>query len=464
MHTSLHYLSLCDAARLVRLRLVSPVELTRALLERVELHDGQLHAFITVTADQAMADARKAETEIMNGRYRGTLHGIPVAYKDNIETKGVLTTAHSRSHATHVPDADAQVVSRLAQAGAISLGKLSLQELAYGSPAVDDAWPAPVNPWNLACSPGGSSSGSGVAVAAGLVYGAVGTDTGGSIRHPAAVCGVVGMKPTFDLVSTDGTIPLSPTQDHVGPLTRSVGDNAIMLQAMSGFVRKAPGGVRGIRVGVPFDLVEHVGLDPAVGMAFETSLELLRTLGATIFAIETPLLDKFNAIGTGIIQVEAWARHGHALRTTPERFGDAFLARVSKGATFSDSDYEAALVAQAQLQQQYEAFFANDIDFIVSPGREEPAISMQRLFGDPLGVRGQLTRMYNLARIPALVMPMGFSASGLPLSLQIAGASWNESGIYDLAEEIERHAGWAAFHPELTGQSLSGKAEAAHHA
>jgi len=456
MHTSLHYLSLSDAARLVERRLVSPVELTRAMLDRIQAHDGRLHAFITVTPEQAFAAARSAEAEIMAGRYRGPLHGIPIAYKDNVETKGIRTTAHSLSMAGHVPDADAEVVARLSNAGAVGLGKLSLQELAYGSPSANDAFPSPVNPWSLVHSPGGSSSGSGVAVAAGFVYGAVGTDTGGSIRHPAAVCGVVGMKPSFGLVSTRGTIALSPTQDHVGPLTRHVRDNAVMLEAMCGAGFRRTGKLAaGTRVGVPSDVIRHVGIDPDVHTAFKASIDLLGALGAVIVEVRTPMFEVVNAIGTRIILVEAWRRYGAALQETPELFGDAFRHRVLQGALVAKSDYEQALAAQAEIQRHYETVFARQADVIVSPGREEPAMPMQALRDNPLGVRGQLTRMYNLARVPALAMPMGFSADGLPLSLQIAAARGQEARLYDIAEELERVSGWTDYHPDLEGQSRS---------
>lgn len=449
MHAELHYLPLRDAARLVKRRLVSPVELTRALLKRIVAHDDRIHAFITLTAEQALLEAKEAEKEILAGRYRGPLHGIPVAYKDNVETQGVRTTAHSRSLASHIPATDAAVVRHLKDAGAISLGKLSLQELAYGSPGANDAFPSPLNPWSLAHSPGGSSSGSGAAVAAGFVYGAVGTDTGGSIRHPSAVCGVVGMKPTFDLVSTRGVIPLSPTQDHVGPITRTVGDNAAMLQAMCGFRRGQRTQVRTVRIGVPFDLIDHVGLDTDVQTAFQESLDLLKSLGASIVPIQTPRLADVNAIGTRIILAEAWDAHGAALEEAPQLFGDAFRTRVMKGKGITPADRDAALAAREEIQQHYARLFAGSVDIVASPGREEPAMTMQKLLDDPLGVRGQFTRLYNLARIPALVMPMGFSAGGLPLSLQLAAGMGNESRIYDVAEEVEAQAGWTRFHPDI---------------
>ena len=457
MHASLTALSLLDVARLVKARLVSPVELTRAALDRISTYNSKVHAFITVTAEEALSEASRAEDAIGRDEWLGPLHGIPIAYKDNIEIAGHRTTAHSRSMAGHVSRVDAEVVRRLRAAGAVSLGKLSLQELAYGSPGADDAFPSARNPWSLAHSPGGSSSGSGAAVAAGFAWGAIGTDTGGSIRHPAAVCGVVGIKPTFGRVSVEGTIALSHTQDHVGPLTRSVRDNAVMLEAMSGARLPAPRAtIASLRIGVPRDLIERVNPDPCVQAAFERTLALLRELGAELVDISTPHLADFNALGTRIILAEAWAQHGKALYATPELFGDAFRTRVLRGEQVSAADYEAALVAQVQIQDHYARLFSQQVEAIVSPSREEPAMTMEKLLADPLGVRGQFTRIYNLARIPALAMPMGFSPEGLPLSVQIAAAANDEATVYDIASALEREAGWTRFQPDLASQQTRG--------
>src|SRR5688500_15907112 len=232
MATDLHYLTITQAGALMRDRKLSPLELTQAHLARIAALQPRLHAYITVTADQALAQARAAESQIMAGDDRGPLHGIPLAHKDIVWTKGVRTTAHSRLLAEWVPPEDAFVYANLVSAGAVSLGKTALHEFAYGVPGSDEAFPAARNPWNIDRAPGSSSSGSGAAVAAGLAMGAIGTDTGGSVRHPAAVCGIVGMKATYGRVSIHGILPLAASMDHAGPMTRTVRDNALMLQAM----------------------------------------------------------------------------------------------------------------------------------------------------------------------------------------------------------------------------------------
>lgn len=448
MHTELHYLSLTDAARLVKARLVSPVELTRAMLDRIAVHDPALHSFITVTAEEALAQARQAEQDISRGHYRGPLHGIPIAYKDNIETKGVRTTANSRALADHVPLADAEVVVNLARAGAVSLGKLGLPELAFGSPGSDDLYPAPLNPWNLAHSAGASSSGPAAAVAAGFAFATVGTDTGGSIRHPAALCGAVGLKPTFGRVSTAGIVPLSVSQDHVGPLTRTVADNAAMLQAMcSSFARGPRSTIASTRIGVPARLLEEVGLSPEVRAAFDEALDTLKAMGASIIEVPSPKLADVNTAGTRIILMEAWAQYGAGVRANPQAYGEEFRTRVAKGEALTAAERDAALAMRAEIGREHERLFAEQVDIIVSPAREEPAVTMAQFLGNPLGVRGQLTRVYNLARVPALVMPMGFSAKGLPLSLQLAAGLGQESRLYDVAEAFEQASGWTHLHP-----------------
>ncbi|MDB5840025.1 MAG: gatA 2, partial [Herminiimonas sp.] len=283
MTVPLHYLTIGQAACRIAAGELSPVDLVEACLARIEAIDPTLHAFITVTAERARQEARQAAQEIRAGRYRGPLHGIPIAHKDMLLTEGVRTTAHSMLLKDWVPDADAAAVTRLKQAGAISLGKTACHEFAFGSPAADDVFPAARNPWNPDHMPGSSSSGSGAAVAAGLVMAATGTDTGGSVRHPAAACGIVGMKPTYGRVSLHGVIPLAPSMDHVGPMTRNVADNALLLQALAGHdprdagcvERKVPdfsGGIdcpiRGLRIGVPRREIDAQPHAPEVLAAF----------------------------------------------------------------------------------------------------------------------------------------------------------------------------------------------------
>jgi aspartyl-tRNA(Asn)/glutamyl-tRNA(Gln) amidotransferase subunit A len=464
MSEEFSYLSILEAARLIKTRKVSPVELTKSLLGRIERLNPKIHAFITVTPELALRQAAQAEKEIGKGRYLGPLHGIPIGYKDNVHTRGIRTTAHSKLLLDFVPSADAMVVRRLADAGAVCLGKLALHEFAYGSPGHKDPFPAARNPWNLDYSPGGSSSGSGAAVAAGMAMGAVGTDTGGSVRHPAAVCGLVGMKPTFGAVDEAGVIPLSPSQDHVGPLTRTVADNAIMLNVMMGqrqglpfpnlssdlhCLDQANGSVRGLRIGIPTKFLDSADMHAEVREAFEASLAVLRELGAAIIPVEIPMLVEANLLGTRIIIMEAYRYHREDLERHPERFGEAFASRVLKGAEYSEADYHNARAAQDTLKRAFGAVFADDIDVIATPGREDPPITMDQLLNDPLGARGIMTRMYNLAHIPALVVPMGLSRQGLPLSLQLAAALDEEALLYKIANEFESATGWTTRHPSL---------------
>lgn len=464
MTDELHYLTIAQAAELIRGRQLSPVELARAHLARIEALEPRLHAYITVTADAALAQARAAESAIAAGNYKGPLHGIPLAHKDIVWTKGVRTTAHSKLLADWIPDEDATVYANLTDAGAVSLGKTSLHEFAYGVPGADEAFPAARNPWNTERAPGSSSSGSGAAVAAGLAMGAIGTDTGGSIRHPAAVCGIVGMKATYGRVSSHGVLPLAPSLDHAGPMTRTVRDNAIMLQAMAGYdpkdatsvQRPVPDfsvligtGVKGLRIGIPEKFVASVAHAPEVVTAFAAALEVLRGLGAKLQAVDIPGLGEVNDYGTVILTYEAYQYHRRQLAAQPAKFGRAFRDRVMVAVNYTERDYQAAQAKRALLREAYARVFGAQVDVIVSPGRESSAPTMAALIADPLVIRGSAHRMYNLSGYPALVQPMGFDAGGMPLGLQIAADNWREDVAYQAAAAYEDATGWTARHPPL---------------
>lgn len=463
MSDSLHYLSISEASSLIRERTLSPVELTRVHLERIDTLDARLHAFITVMRESALADAHRAEEEITKGKYRGPLHGIPIAHKDIVWSKGVRTTAHSSFLKDWVPAENATVLERLMDAGAVCLGKLSLHEFAFGSPGPDEAFPAARNPWNLDYTPGSSSSGPGAAVAAGLCMGATGTDTGGSIRHPASVCGIVGMKPTFGLVSVHGVIPLAPSLDHVGPMTRTVRDNALMLQVMAGHDPKDPSSVegqvrefqrlvgesiRGLRIGVPRRFIESTPHAQVMLDAFTSAERVLRELGATIQEVEVPGLDRAHEVTNQILAYEAYQYHKANLAAHPDKFGATFKERVMKGAEYSNADHEAALASAKQLRCAYGNVFASGIELIISPGREDPADSMAQLLANP-AKRGITNKMYNSTGLPALTLSMGFSGEGLPLGLQIAANHFREDLIYQAAAAYEDAAKWCKRHPPL---------------
>jgi aspartyl-tRNA(Asn)/glutamyl-tRNA(Gln) amidotransferase subunit A len=349
------FLTIAEASRLIKQQKLSPVELTTALIRRAELLDPQLNAYLLLTAERALDQARQAETEIAAGNYRGPMHGIPFALKDIYSTAGIRTTGHSRICLEAVPIADATTVKKLYEAGAVLTGKLATHEFAHGGPSFDLPWPPARNPWNREHFTGGSSSGSGAAVAAGLVPGALGSDTGGSIRGPAALCGIVGLKPTYGLVSRHGVYTNSFSFDHAGPMTWTVEDCAIMLQAIAGYDAKDPasavrpvpdyraaltGDIKGLRIGVVRHLHEDdCAVTPEVSAALEQAFSVLRSLGATLGEVRLrPALDYYDVKVT-IAESELLAVHEHALHTRPGDFGEDFLGRVLPAALISGRDY-----------------------------------------------------------------------------------------------------------------------------
>jgi len=462
-HDSICYYTLREAARLISDRKLSPVDLVQSHLNRISALNDDLHAFITITPDDALHQAYQAEMEIRQGRYRGPLHGIPIAYKDIVWTAGIRTTAHSHHLKDWVPTENATVFERLRDSGSIMLGKTSLHEFAYGSPGPDEAFPAARHPWNINYAPGSSSSGSGVAVASGLCMGAIGTDTGGSIRHPAAVCGVVGMKPTFGRVSTYGIIPLAPTLDHVGPMTRTVRDNAIMLQAMAGYDSKdvysadrdVPDfqsgigkSIHGLTIGVPRGFIESTPHDSDTLGAFATAIAMFQELGAHVKDIDIPILATAGDLAPLMIGYEAAQYHKTNIEAHADEFGTTFKERVLKGARHSAEDYQRADEMRKRLRECYTHLFASGIDAIISPGRENPADTMAELLANP-SKRGVTNRMYNLSGMPALTMPMGFSSNQLPIGIQIAAAHFDEPLIYRVASVYEDATEWSKHHPSL---------------
>ena len=464
MSEPLHYLTIAEASTRIRDGRLSPVALVEDCLARISSLDRKLHAFITLTADQALQEARAAQTEIRQGRYRGPLHGIPIAHKDIVSTQGVRTTAHSNQLRDWVPAEDATVYARLRSAGAISLGKTSLWEFAYGNPGPTVAFEPARNPWNLDYSPGGSSSGSGAAVSAGLCFGATGTDTGGSIRHPASVCAIVGMKPTFGRVSVQGVLPLAASLDHVGPMTRTVRDNALMLQAMAGhdpldptsatepvpdFSEQLGAGVKGMTLAVPRRFMEANSHDAECMAAFEEALRVLRSLGARTVEFDFPQIGLAAELGTRILIAEAYAYHRENLAQRPEKFDVSLRERLAAAAKQTPAELQEANDVRTALKRKYAELFAGGVDAIISVGREGISDTMETLMGSPTARRGGCTRMYNLSGMPALVQPMGFGAHDLPLGLQIAADHFCEPLIYRIAAAYEDATSWSARHPPI---------------
>lgn len=463
MNPALHWLTIEEASRLLRQREVSSTELVSAHLARIEKLQPVLHAFITVTADAALEAARRADAEIGAGRYRGPLHGIPIAHKDLVWTKGVRTTAHSNLLRDWEPDRDAYVYTLLESAGAVSLGKTALHEFAIGSPGADEAFPAARNPWNPDHMPGSSSSGSGAGVAAGLFMGATGTDTGGSVRHPAAVCGVVGNKPTFGRVSCQGVIPLAPGMDHVGPLTRTVVDSAIMLQAMAGYDPRDPvsanepipdfrsligGGIRGMKIGVPRRFIASIEHTPDILKAFEEAERVFRSLGATLVDVAPDGLEESHDAGSLAIVYEAFQYHKADLTSRPEKYGANFRGRFAKAHEITEEKYRDALAKMNRLRASLRELFASGIAAVINPGRERPAQTMRELWAEPLGKRSLALRMYSVTGSPALVLPMGFNEAGLSLPLQVATAHFREDLLFQVAHAYEAATDWHWRHPD----------------
>ncbi|HEX2829858.1 MAG TPA: amidase [Burkholderiales bacterium] len=458
----LHYLTLEEASAGLKSGALSAVDLTRAALSRIAALDPTLHAYITVTSERAMEDAERATREIRDGAWRGPLHGIPIALKDIVSTRGIRTTAHSRALLDWVPSEDAPVYDNLRKAGCVLLGKTSLHEFAYGNPVRDEPFPAARNPWNTDYAPGRSSSGSGAAVAAGLCYAAIGTDTGGSIRHPAAVCGIVGMKPTFGRVSCFGVIPLAADVDHAGPMTRTVRDNALMLQAIAGFDPRDPFSVdepvpdfcgeigrdlHGLSIGVPYRFLEALPMDASVAAAFEEAVRVLSALGAEVTSIDIPDLADTIRVGARLVMRQAYEYHRDGLERHPERYGKAFRERVLNAAAFTAEDIEAARAARSRLRASVAKIHASGVAIIASPTKEVDAETMDSLYDDPVDTRPGTIRVHNMTGAPAISVPMGFGATGVPVGLQLAAPQWREPLLYRVAAAYEGATPWTRRRP-----------------
>jgi aspartyl-tRNA(Asn)/glutamyl-tRNA(Gln) amidotransferase subunit A len=440
----------------IRRREISPVEIARACLDSIEKLNPALNAFITVMAESALAEARIAEGEILRGEWRGPLHGIPVALKDLIDTAGIRTTAASALCKDRVPNQDAEVVHRLRQAGAVILGKNNLHEFAYGGSSLVSYFGDVHNPWDVARIAGGSSGGSAAAVAAGLVYAAIGTDTAGSIREPAALCGCVGLKPTYGRVSSRGVIPLSRSLDHVGPFTASVGDAAIVLQAIArydpaditssdvpvaDYVGVLRDGVAGLRVGVPREYFFD-DLDPEVASAMEHALRRIEGLVAEIKEV------RLNVPTDRTLQAaEAYAYHSENVARNPELYQPETLRRIRSGEVVTAGEY---IQRRRDLDEAHRGIsntFA-DVDVLVTPTTPTPAPTITELKADPSALRPaelrllRNTRPFNVWGLPAISVPCGFTQSGLPIGLQIAGPHWREDLVLRLAHAYEQSTAW----------------------
>jgi aspartyl-tRNA(Asn)/glutamyl-tRNA(Gln) amidotransferase subunit A len=456
-------LTLSEAAAAVRGKRLSPVELVQACLARVERLNPKLNAFITITAESALAEARAAEAEIHAKGWRGPLHGIPVALKDLIDTAGVRTTAASALFQDRVPKEDAQVVRRLKAAGAVFLGKLNLHECAYGASGIISNYGVVRNPWDQARVAGGSSSGSAVAVATGMCFGAVGTDTGGSIRLPSSFCGTVGLKPAYGRVSCRGVLPLAWSLDHVGPMTRTVTDAALMLQVMAGydpedaasediavtdFSHALSKNVSPLRLGLPTAF--FADLDPEIKVRVDDAIAVLSRLTADIREVALTI-DPDNTIQ----KAEAYANHADNIAKRPELYSPETLWRLRSGEGITAPTYIQARRKQAQLRREVSRLFAN-VDVLIMPAVPVATPVIAELHPGEQGNLRKIelatlrnTRPFNVNGLPTISVPCGFTGGRLPVGLQIAGPPWGEAVILRLAHAYEQATGWHKRHPEL---------------
>jgi aspartyl-tRNA(Asn)/glutamyl-tRNA(Gln) amidotransferase subunit A len=468
-------LTLAEAASRIQKKDLSPLELTLACIDRIQALDPLLNCFITRTLDSALEQARQAEAEIQHGDYRGPLHGIPLAVKDLFEMAGVRATAGSRFFANYFPQEDATVIQKLKSAGAVFLGKLNMHEIALGVTNVNPHYGACHNPWSWERITGGSSGGSAAAVAAGLCLGSLGSDTGGSIRIPASLCGVVGLKPTFGRVSLHGVIPLSWNLDHVGPLARSVRDAAILLQNIAGYDVQDPAsvdapvpdylesledGVRGWRIGLASDTFFNES-EPQVWQATQDAVDLFARLGGRIVAVELPEAHAAAQANGLMVQSDAAAFHQERLATRPEDFGADVLKRLQTGAAVSSTEYVLARRTQSLFRRRLELLF-DTIDILVTPATTVPAPPIEG--PDAVEQARRLTRFtapFNLAGLPAISLPAGFfpqsrsdagelaADEGLPVGMQLVAPAWAEARLLRAAYAYEQAAEWYKNRPQL---------------
>lgn len=460
--------SLAYAASLLRTGELSPVEYVDACIDRIQRYDSALNAFICIDEEGARHAAQHAKREIENGHWRGPLHGVPVALKDLFDVAGQRTSAHSKIRMSHVAGDDSHVVKKLRAAGAIIIGKTALHEFATGGPSFDLPWPPARNPWRPTHHPGGSSSGSGVAVAAGFVPVAIGTDTGGSVRNPATACAITGMKPTYGVIGRSGAFPLSFSLDHVGVLSRNVHDNVLVVEALLGgdpsdpssVEHPAPGflgplnsGVDGLRIGVIEEFCTKA--HPEILSAFQKACVVLEQLGAELVPLRLSPLDDYVDCGRLILQAEAFAVHEPWLRTRLNDYGQRGRTRLLPGAFLSARDYLRAQQLRTLLVHEYAAAMAGLDAAICVSSLELPCAIDNEAEVDRTYDR-QARTPFNLTGTPAISIPMGFSSDGLPMGLQVLGKGFDEAMVYRVAQAYESATGWHLCRPDVDSLLVGG--------
>jgi len=475
---TLHYSSLRDVARRIQSKEISPVELTTHTLDRIAAVDPKLKSYATVMRDQALEAAKRAEEEIQRGAYRGALHGVPIALKDLCYTKGVRTMAGTSIYANFIPDYDATVVTKLTQAGAVLLGKLNLTEGAMVG--YNRARDIPVNPWREDLWAGVSSSGSGVATAAGLCYGSIGTDTGGSIRYPSAANGTVELKPTYGRVSRYGVFPLAESLDHVGPMVRRAGDAAVMFEAIAGFDAKDPTslrepvphmlgeldkGVRGLRIGFDRRFATE-GIHPEESAAIQTAVDVLRHLGAQIVDVQMPDVSEELSMWFILCAKEAVTAHAATFPSRKNEYGPYFRDFLEMGVATNATDYAKAVQYRKDLSTKYRAVLST-VDAFVYPAGNLVGFSISKAtqYGSMADFKAALDKYANsynpplgapvytcqadLSGTPTITLPVGLSSEGLPLSMQIAGQALSEPMLCRIGHAYEEATGWYTKHPNV---------------
>lgn len=454
----MQWMTAAELALGYRKRSFSPVEVTQHLLARIDALNPKYHAFIDVDHEGALAAARQAEHEILAGRALSPLHGVPIGIKDIIDMAGQTTTCHSKIMLKHKASEDAQVIRKLRAAGVIFMGKLALHEFAIGGPAFDLPFEPARNPWNPAHHPGGSSSGSGAALAAGLVPLALGTDTGGSIRNPAACCGIVGLKATYELVSRRGVFTLSSTMDHVGPMARTVEDAGLLLNAMAepqgdqiatDVLEDLRRGIKGLRVGYvrhfhETDEIAH----PEVGAALDEAAKVLASLGAVVSDVRLPALNEFLVPQKFLMMAEGWALHEKWLRERPEDYSQTSRRKLLTGAFVTGGEYVQSMQRRGLLIDAVDRLFS-DYDVLLVANSMDPACRID----DEAEIVRTYTRQarmpFNLTGHPAIGLMTGLSSGGLPLSMQLVGKSLNEKMVLRVAAAYEQATQWHSKHPDF---------------
>ncbi len=458
------FLTIAEAARRIATKDLSPVELTRQCLARIKALDGRLNSFLMVTEERALADAKAAEAAIVKSGPTSPLHGIPIGHKDIYCTKGIRTTAHSKLLQNYVPSEDARTVKLWGDAGVVLLGKLATHEFAFGGPSFDLPWPPARNPWNTDHFTAGSSSGTGAAVAAGLILGGTGSDTGGSIRGPAALCGIAGIKPTYGLCSRAGVLPLAFSLDHTGPMAWTVEDCAILLQGMAGYDASDPAsanrpvpdfraelgkGAKGLRVGVVrhFHETDHRASDATL-KGIEGALDFFKKSGASVRDVTLTPLAHWHGCNFLILVVEAYAIHEQWMKTQFADYGELLRDRMALGAFVSGADYMQALRRRRELCAELEAAMA-DLDILITAAQPGEAPRIDAITKWANFEKPGFTSTFNLTGYPAMSVCTGYGVGGLPVSMQLVAKPFQEPTLFRAGHAYEQAMPWRQKRPEL---------------